>query len=97
MKIYIDSEFRCHVTNPGGAFREAETVLFDGKCDSYIEGYRFIPSGESWAREDGVVFEGEMISPWVDSRILEAHQDEYERSGALVNELIGGVNDVQYE
>ena len=30
----------------------------------YEEGYRFVPSDKTWVRKDGVVFSGEMITPW---------------------------------
>ena len=78
MKICIDSDFKCHVINDG-TMREVETDAFDGKCDTFIEGYRFVPSGETWTRSDGVVFHGEMISPWKDYAELDAAQREYER------------------
>lgn len=55
------------------------TDVFDGKCDAYIEGYRFVPSGETWTREDGVQFSGEMIAPWKPWSELDAAQREYER------------------
>ena len=66
MKIYIDFEYHCHVTNPDGIFQEVETDFFDDKCVDFIEGYRFVPFGESWTRSDGEIFEGEMITPWKD-------------------------------
>ena len=76
--IYVDSDYKCHVT--GDDTRKAvETDVFDGKCDAYIEGYRFVPAGETWTRDDGVVFHGEMISPWKDFAELDAEQREYER------------------
>lgn len=78
MKIYTDSDFKCHTTNPDGIFREAETDLFDGKCAMFIEGYRFVPAGESWKRSDGVVFHGEMIAPWKNYNELAAAQSQYE-------------------
>ena len=77
-KIYIDSDFKCHVTNDG-TMREVETDAFDGMCDSYIEGCRFVPAGESWQRSDGVVFHGEMIAPWKDYAELDSAQREYEK------------------
>lgn len=77
--IYIDSDFKCHTTNPDGTHTSVETAAFDGKCDAYIEGYRFVPAGSSWTRSDGVVFTGEMISPWTDWAELDAAQREYER------------------
>lgn len=95
--IYIDADSRCHVADSGGNLRKLGTELFDGKCDSYIEGFRFVPLGESWTREDGEEFKGEMVAPWKPYEILAAYQEEYERSGALLNELMGGVTDVQHE
>ena len=76
--IYIDSDFKCHITNDG-TMTAVETDAFDGMCDAYIEGYRFVPSGESWTRPDGVVFTGKMISPWKDYNELDAAQRAYER------------------
>lgn len=61
MQIYIDSNFNCHI-EPGEGLREAITDFFDGR-EALIPLYRFVPSGESWTRADGVVFYGEMISP----------------------------------
>jgi hypothetical protein len=78
MKIYIDSDFKCHVTDDG-TMTAVETTFFDGKCDTFIEGYRFVPSGESWTRSDGVVFRGEMVTSWKDYRELDSAQREYER------------------
>lgn len=78
MKIYIDSEFKCHTTNPDGVYREEETDYFDGKCDTFIEGYRFIPDGDSWIRSDGNIFVGEMIVPWKAYIELDNAQLDYE-------------------
>ena len=78
MKIYIDKDYKCHVADDG-TMTAAETDFFDGKCEEFIEGYRYVPSGESWTREDGVEFRGEMIAPWKDSRELDEAQREYER------------------
>ena len=50
--IYIDSDFKCHAADDG-TLRAVETDFFDGKCDTMLEGYRFVPAGESWTREDG--------------------------------------------
>lgn len=76
--IYIDSDFKCHVA-PGEGLTAVDTDFFDGKFTAYIEGYRFVPSGSSWTRSDGVVFHGEMISPWKPWEELDAAQREYER------------------
>jgi hypothetical protein len=77
-KIYLDSDFKCHISVADGR-TQIETDAFDGKCDAYIEGYRFIPAGHTWARADGVVFTGEMIAPWKPWDELDAAQREYER------------------
>lgn len=79
MKIYIDSDFKCHVTNDG-TMTAVETDFFDGKCDAFTEGYRFIPEGESWTRSDGVVFDGGMIAPWKNYEELDAAQRQYEQA-----------------
>ena len=79
MKIYIDSDFKCHTTNPDGNYKEVETDFFDGKCDAYIELTRFVPMCETWVREDGAVFSGEMVSPWKNSNERENAQREYEK------------------
>lgn len=44
MKIYVDSDFHCHTTNPDGVCREVETDFFDDKCNTLpcaalVEGY----------------------------------------------------------
>ena len=89
MTIYIDNDFKCHVSNPDGTMTPVETTAFDGKCPAYIEGYRYIPDGETWTRPDGVTFAGEMIAPWRDWRTLDAAQRDYEREqyAAMAAEL----------
>ena len=77
--IYIDSEFRCHTSNPDGSYCEVEHSFFDGKCGTFIQGYRYIPSGESWTCSDGTVFQGEIIAPWKNYSELDSAQREYER------------------
>lgn len=75
---YIDSSFKCHTSTAEG-LTQIETDAFDGKCDAYIEGYRYIPAGQTWTRADGVVFTGEMIAPWKPWAELDTAQREYER------------------
>lgn len=94
MTIYLDSDFRCHLTDDG-SMRPVETDAFDGKCAAFIEGYRFIPAGESWTRADGVVFHGQMVAPAEDYARLEKAQQQYERDeqahleelGSLIEEI----------
>lgn len=75
--IYLDSEFRCHVADDG-TMTAIETDFFDRKCDFFIEGYRVIPSGKSWTRDDGVVFDGEMVAPFKPYGQLLSAQIQYE-------------------
>ena len=82
--IYIDSDFKCHVANDG-TMTAVETDFFDGKCDAFVEGYRFVPAGASWTREDGVTFTGKMIVPWKDYAELDNVQREYEQEQAAAN------------
>lgn len=63
--IYIDTAFRCHVTNDG-TMTAVETAFFDGKCDAYIEGYCHEP-------EPGKFY------PWQPYSVLAAAQAQYEK------------------
>lgn len=65
--IYIDSDFKCHVTNDG-TMTAVETRAFDGKCDAFIE-------GNCYDTSDGSV----AIYPWKDFGELEEAQVQYER------------------
>ena len=78
MKIYLDSDFRCHL-QPGENRTEIETSMLDGYAPAVIEGYRFIPAGQNWTREDGETFAGETAAPWMDARELDTIQRTYER------------------
>lgn len=78
MKIYIDKEFKCYTSLVDDS-TPIETDAFDGKCSAYIEGFRYIPSGSTWTRSDGMAFQGEMIAPWKPWDELDAAQKEYER------------------
>ena len=76
--IYIDADYKCHTANSEGR-RAVKTNAFDGKCSAYIDGYRFVPAGETWVREDGAEFTGDMIAPWKPWEELDAYQRAYER------------------
>lgn len=78
MTIYIDTDYKCHTATADG-LTAVDTNYFDGKCKAYIEGYRFVPSGQTWTRSDGVVFQGEMVSPWKPWRELDSAQRAYEQ------------------
>lgn len=94
MTIYIDSDFKCH-TSPGDGLTAVETDAFDGKCDTYIEGYRFVPTGSTWVREDGTSFQGEMVSPWKPWQELDKAQRDYEQEQiAEYNALLAQLSEV---
>ena len=80
MKIYVNpNDFKCCASRSDETYMEIETDFFDGKCQTFIEGYRYVPSGENWTRSDGKVFTGEMIAPWKDYSELDAAQRNYEK------------------
>ena len=100
MKVYIDSEFKCHVS-PGEGLTEVEVSFFDNKCNEFVEGYRYIPSGSVWIREDGVEFAGEMISPWKDYNELTMAQltymtVQYSKAQSDIAELDSALLDAEY-
>ena len=95
MTIYIDSDYKCHAS-PGDGLTAVETDAFEGKCSRYIEGYRFVPAGESWTREDGQVFAGEMIAPWRNYAILAEFQALYEEEQAKAMEEIAALVEEVY-
>ena len=64
MTIYIDSDYKCYVSAAEGR-RAVETEVFAGKCEEWIESFRYVPAGETWVREDGEVFTN-MTAPWKD-------------------------------
>lgn len=81
MTIYIDSDYKCYTAQADDRIA-IDTDAFDGKCRQYIEGCRFIPSGEQWVRDDGEVFTGEIVAPWRDFSILDEFQSIYEEEQA---------------
>ena len=102
MKIYIDSDYKCHAT-PADELTAVETDFFDGKAPGYIEGYRFIPTGQHWTAEDGTVYRGEAAFPVTDWETLDKIQRVYEReqipaltaqNDELVEAMVAMVEDV---
>ena len=98
MKIYIDNEYKCHVSNDGN-MREFDLPFFDGKCTEFIEGYRYVPAGESWTRSDGEVFSGEMIAPCRDysqiSEIQSAVDRAQEQNRQAINEYEQALTEIE--
>lgn len=88
MTIYIDNDHKCHTTDDGTR-RAFDVPFFNGKCTEFIEGYRFVPSGETWIRPDGQTFTGEMIAPRLDYSGIAAIQAAVDRTRAQADEEIG--------
>ena len=79
--IFIDSDYKCHVTNDG-TMTAVETDFFDGRCDTFVEGY-------CYDDRKGYV----QIYPWKDYDELAAAQGQYERDMAeLLAAYQKGVN-----
>ena len=87
MTIYIDNDYKCHV-NDDGTRRAFDVPFFDGKCAEFVEGYRFVPSGETWTRKDGQTFKGEMIAPRRDYSGIAAIQSAVDRTQAQAQQTI---------
>lgn len=77
MIIYIDSDYKCHVTDDGTR-RAFDVPFFDGKCTEFVDGYRYVPSGERWVLPNGTFYKGGMIAPWKDYNSLLQAQLQYE-------------------
>lgn len=88
MKIYIDTNYMCHAETAEGR-REFDVPFFDGKCSAFINGHRYVPSGETWTRADGVEFKGEMISPATDYTAIALAQSAFEEANDLLNIIDG--------
>lgn len=98
MRIYIDNEYKCHVSNDG-TMREFDLPFFDGKCAEFVEGYRYVPSGERWTRKDGQTFKGEMIAPFRDysqiSEIQSAVDRAQTQSQQTINEYEQALTEIE--
>ena len=96
MTIYIDNDYKCYVSAAEGR-RAVETNFFDGKCEEWIESFRFVPEGETWTRADGEVFMGEMVTPWKDlseaymaqTAYLERQNAQYEAALSEIEVALG--------
>lgn len=88
MKIYIDTNYMCHAETAEGR-REFDVPFFDGKCSAFINGHRYVPSGETWTRADGVEFTGEMIAPATDYTMLAFAQAAYEEASIPLSIIDG--------
>lgn len=65
--IYIDSEFKCHLSDDG-TMTAVQTEFFDGKCDAFTEGYCY-DTGNGYVS----------VYPWKPYSELAAAQAQYEQ------------------
>lgn len=86
MIVYLDSEYRCHVDDDGTRI-PIEDEFFDGKCKTFIEGYRYIPEGHTWIRPDGEEFTGDVMFPAENYEALYMAQQQYELDLASMNDM----------
>ena len=84
--IYLNKEFQCSVTEREDTVQSIETDYFDGKCNAWIEGYRFVPAGRTWTRSDGVEICGQMAAPFKDYTYLEMVQSLYDQLAADITD-----------
>lgn len=82
--IYLDSDFRCHLTNDG-TMQAVETDAFDSLCAGAIECYRYVPAGQAWTRPDGRITPGPFIQAVKESVGIQRQYeiDEAQRWGSL--------------
>ncbi len=82
MLVYLDAGCRAHAQqNEAGTLTPWSDAdgFFAGKCAAFILGYRVVPDGETWTREDGREFAGLMIAPAENPAVLQAAQAEADR------------------
>ena len=96
MKIYIDGDYKCHVTDDGTR-RAFDVPCFGGECNEFVEGYRYVRSSETWTRADGQTFTGEMITPWRDYSSLAAIQATVDRITAEKDAEITEINEAMMD
>ena len=87
MIVYIDSDYRCHIENDGTMRPvEIETEVYGDKCKAYIEGFRYVPEGESWISPNGTEFSG-MFAPAVSYDLLLSAQAQYEADQEQMSDM----------
>lgn len=94
MTVYIDNDCKCHVSDDG-TMKAVEVSFPENASAEFIEGYRYIPEGESWFRSDGVEFTGEMLAPhqdYVELQMLQLRHEQEMRADmeAALAVLLGG-------
>ena len=78
MIIYIDKNYKCYTKNTYNNYRIVDVPFFNGKCETFIEGFHFIPYGEKFKKDTGEIVIGPAIFPHKDLILLETIQRLYE-------------------
>lgn len=96
--VYLDSDYRVHLTQTGNLMPYI-TNVFDGKCDTYVEGYRIVPEGAVWTRDDGIEFVGPMVAAAASFGETFSVQKQYEEdcSNMMTLEEAAELIDIVYE
>lgn len=98
MFYYLDGQGMAHARqNEAGTLLPWEDAagFFAGKCPAFTEGYRVVPEGQTWTREDGEVFSGQMIAPAAEPGLLLAAQAQADAE--TVAQLDAAVVELTYQ
>ncbi len=79
--IFLDPEFKCHLTNDG-TMLEVQTDVFDIYTSKAVECFRFVPKGHTWIGADGRERHGEFIQAFRSGEVITAYQEQYEADAA---------------
>lgn len=96
--IYLDENYRAHAqNNEDGTFAPWADAggYFAGKYAAFTEGYRVVPEGQTWTREDGAAFAGLMIAPVENPASLQAAQADADRE--TIAQLDSAVVELAYQ
>lgn len=91
MNIYLDSEFKCHVTNADNLIEVTAPSNFDGMCDKAIECMRYVPAGMTYTKPDRTTIHGEFIQCF-DSVAAMAYQAQYDEMKADMEDMREALN-----
>ena len=89
--IYLDSEFKCHVTAADDRIEVEAPENFEGMCDKSIECMRYIPAGMTYFAADGSVIHGEFIQCLDDTSAI-AYQVQYESMKPELEDMKSALN-----
>ena len=96
--LYLDQDFRVHAFQAEGLVAwNDDNGMFDGKGDSDVERYRVVPFGATWARKDGVVFEGMMIALASDEAAPDGLVEALSQASRTIAELDAAIVELEVQ